>query len=111
MKNRFLLQAATLLTALSLFAGCGGADVGTTPTSTPYTPVTTIDELKAKLDAGSNIVIVDTRSTKNYEKSHIPGAISIPLDDLLDDDDNALATEEIVRQYGYLNDYDEIITY
>ncbi len=122
MKSRFLLQAVVLLAAVSLLASCGGGDAlttptatpstpVTTPTATPSTPVTTVEELKAKLDAGANIAIVDTRSTKNYEISHIAGAISIPLLDLLDDDDNALATEEILRQYGYLNDYDEIITY
>ena len=111
MKSRFLLQAVVLLAAVSLLASCGGGDALTTPTATPSTPVTAVEELKAKLDAGANIAIVDTRSTKNYEISHIAGAISIPLLDLLDDDDNALATEEILRQYGYLNDYDEIITY
>jgi rhodanese-related sulfurtransferase/acyl carrier protein len=35
-------------------------------------------DLKAALDDGQDLVVVDGRSTESYELEHIPGAISIP---------------------------------
>jgi rhodanese-related sulfurtransferase len=62
--------------------------------------------VKAKLDAGSNIVIVDSRTKASYESGHIAGAISIPLSDM-----SPLSPEEIAQRYGDLQSYDEILTY
>ena len=56
------------------------------------------EEVKAKLDAGSNLVIIDARSKEAYEQVHIAGAISIPLG-------------EVAERYTELQGYDEIITY
>jgi rhodanese-related sulfurtransferase/DNA-binding transcriptional ArsR family regulator len=39
------------------------------------------DELKARLKAGS-VILVDVRPTEEYAAGHIPGAISIPHDEL-----------------------------
>lgn len=36
------------------------------------------DELKAKLDGGEDIIIVETLGPKDYEEAHLPGAINIP---------------------------------
>ncbi len=80
-------------------------DPGTVPPSTP-TPSSflpeiariSVAEVKAKLDTGSSIVIVDTRSREEYERAHITGAISMPL-------------EETARRYRELLRYDEVITY
>jgi rhodanese-related sulfurtransferase len=74
-------------------------------------PTATVEELKAKLDAGANIAIVDTRATKSYERSRIAGAFSIPIADLQDGDNNPLSAELICQRYGYLSSYDEIVTY
>ena len=57
-----------------------------------------IEDVKMKLDSASNVVIVDTRSQNSYDKSHIAGSISIPL-------------EAIAEQYSKIDGYDEIITY
>ena len=46
-------------------------------------PQGNVDEVKAKLDAGANIVIVDSPSQADYDQSHIAGAVSIPLVDML----------------------------
>lgn len=54
--------------------------------------------VKDKLDAGSNLVIIDTRSEAEYEQAHIAGAISMPL-------------ERIAQRYSELNIYDDIVTY
>ena len=64
----------------------------------PEVPRVTIEEVKAKLDTDSNIVVIDSRSKDDYERSRIVGAISIPLDDM-------------AEPYSHLNRYDEIITY
>ena len=40
-------------------------------------------ELKAKLDRGDLFVLVDTLPEPAYRKSHLPGAINIPSDDML----------------------------
>ncbi len=37
------------------------------------------EDVKSRLDAGAPQVLVDVRSHDNFQKSHIPGAISIPL--------------------------------
>lgn len=42
-------------------------------------PRVTTEELKDKLDAGKDVVIVDTRSLENFNEKHIAGAISMPL--------------------------------
>ena len=39
------------------------------------------DELKARMKAGA-VILVDVRPAKEYEAGHIPGAISIPHDEL-----------------------------
>jgi rhodanese-related sulfurtransferase len=65
-----------------------------------------LEDVKAKLDAGSNIVIVDSRAKTAYDRSHIAGAISIPLSDM-----SSLSPEEIAQRYSDLHLYDEIMTY
>ncbi len=37
-----------------------------------------LEQLKEKLDAGADIVIVDVRSKEDFDGGHIPGAVSIP---------------------------------
>ena len=56
------------------------------------------EEVKARLEAGYNLVIVDTRLKGAYERIHIAGAVSIPL-------------EEITERYDELRGYDEVVTY
>ncbi|TNF00840.1 MAG: rhodanese-like domain-containing protein, partial [Deltaproteobacteria bacterium] len=38
-----------------------------------------VQELKAKMDAGDKIVLVDCREQEEWDESRIPGAIFIPL--------------------------------
>ena len=56
-----------------------------TPSEVPRMPV---DELKAHLDDGQEIVIVDTRGQASYDLKRIPGSIRMPsssIDSPLDD--------------------------
>jgi len=56
-----------------------------TPSGAPLTeadvPRVSIEEARAGLEAGT-AVIVDVRSPADYEKSHIAGSLSIPLDEI-----------------------------
>jgi rhodanese-related sulfurtransferase len=49
-------------------------------------PITQVhpQTLKARLDAGEALVIVDVRETWEYSLAHIPGSINFPLGELAD---------------------------
>ena len=64
----------------------------------PEIPRISIEEVKAKLDAGANIIIVDSAAKASYNQSRIVGAVSIPL-------------ANMAEPYSELDGYDEIITY
>ncbi len=70
------------------------------PTSSylPEVPRISAVEVKAKFDAGINLVIIDSRSKTSYAQSHIMEAISIPI-------------STMAEPYSDLDGYDEIITY
>jgi len=51
------------------------------PTVKSEVPRISAAELKQRLDAGEDVVIVDARSREEYLTLHIAGAISIPLAD------------------------------
>ncbi len=42
-------------------------------------PRISLEEAKKSFDRGVNSVFIDVRSTAEYDKAHIPGAISMPL--------------------------------
>ena len=91
---------------MTIIVGCTGTSPLPTPPGTelppstylPEVPRIGVEEMKAKLDAGSNIVIVDSRFKTSYDQSHIVGAISVPI-------------TTMAEPYDYLVGYDEIITY
>jgi len=66
--------------------------------SEPVVPRVSLEQLKEKLDAGADIVIVDVRNKEAFDEGHIPGAVSIPW-------------EEIEGRYTELPQDKEIITY
>ena len=55
-------------------------------------------ELKSKIDAASDLLVVDVRSKEEYETMHITGSISLPV-------------EEISQHYDELKGYKQIVTY
>ena len=95
--TRILIVALIGTAVLSVIACSDGKKVTPVP-SLPEIPRISPEEVKAKLDAGSNLVIVDARSKEAYEQVHITGAISMPLG-------------EVAERYSELRGYDEIITY
>jgi predicted sulfurtransferase len=68
------------------------------PDSGSDVPRVNPEQLKEKLDAGDDIVIVDVRSKEDFDEGHIIGAVSIPW-------------EEIEDRYTELPRDKEIITY
>ena len=57
-----------------------------------------LEQLKEKLDARANLVIVDVRSKEDFDAGHIAGAVSIPF-------------EEIEARHTELPRDKEIVTY
>ena len=51
------------------------------PASPPDYPVQfmSVDELKAMLDRGTKVQVIDVRGQAEYEETHIRGAQSVPL--------------------------------
>jgi rhodanese-related sulfurtransferase len=49
--------------------------------------VITADELLSNLERGEEVAIIDVRTPEEFEDSHIPGSISIPLATLREGDD------------------------
>jgi len=90
--------------------GTGTKSGGFTVSGPPEIPRISVGEVKAKLDEGSYIVVVDVRSKAAYDMDHIVGSISIPLSDLFDAQGNPLSSEVITQRYSDLQRYDEIIT-
>ena len=41
-------------------------------------PVMSAEELKADIDAGKKLYIVDVRTKQEYDQGHLPGAANIP---------------------------------
>jgi hypothetical protein len=68
------------------------------PTEVSQVPRIKPQELKDKLDANEDVIVVDARSRKEYDSLHIPGALSIPL-------------SEIEERHGELPQEGEIVLY
>ncbi|MPQ42730.1 sulfurtransferase [Clostridium tarantellae] len=84
-KSILFILALTIFTTLLI--GCikkqGGDKEGSTATSKEYNDngyLVSIDWLEKNKD--NNVVILDGRSKKDYDKGHIPGAINVPWQDL-----------------------------
>jgi rhodanese-related sulfurtransferase len=43
-------------------------------------PTITRDELRAKIAAGDDFVLVDALAPMSYARSHLPGAVNLPID-------------------------------
>lgn len=43
-------------------------------------PTITLDELRAKIDAGHDFVLVDALAPMSYARSRLPGAVNLPLE-------------------------------
>lgn len=86
-----------LLLAMFLLAACGQSkdnDRGMEQVS--YVNITA-QEAKEIMDSQQGYIILDTRAQEEYDESHIPGAIVIPHDEILE------------KAEGVLTDKDQLI--
>ncbi|MCE7796124.1 hypothetical protein LWE61_06050 [Sphingobium sufflavum] len=47
------------------------------------TPVVTVQELKERREKGDDLIVIDTRTLPEFERNHVPGAVSVPGAELL----------------------------
>ncbi len=73
-------------------------EAGSMPTTLSQVPRIKPQQLKEKLDAGEDVIVVDARSRESYERLHIPGALSIPL-------------PEVEERHGELSKEKKIVLY
>ncbi len=58
------------------------------------------DELLQMFKDNAKFVLVDARSREDYDKSHLPGALSVPVEEIRDYADRLDKNEEIVTYCG-----------
>ena len=84
MKLKNLVAAALIGTlafgAAIALTGCGADNEPTGEVTTVNT--ITAEQGKAMLDEDSTIILVDVRTTEEFQEEHIPGAILVPIDEL-----------------------------
>jgi adenylyltransferase/sulfurtransferase len=64
------------------FCGVRGQEAPAAPTASAAGGETTVEELKARLDRGEDVFILDVRNPPEYQISRIPGSTLIPLPSL-----------------------------
>ena len=80
----FFALAASLLTLSACAAPAAAATPA--PTATPvveYKKISAADA-KARMDSGDEIIILDVRTQEEYDAGHIPGAILVPNETIVD---------------------------
>jgi len=120
--KRILLMV--LLIAMMLIAGCGANGGSSTDTETAEVIKINAEEAKARLDSEEGIILVDVRTPEEYREGHIPGAILLPVDEILANAESVIPDKEATYfiycrsgnrsataaaqlvEMGYLNIYD-----
>lgn len=75
------ISITSVLMAVLLLVSCQNP-AASPPATLSQVPRIKPQELKAWLDAGEDVIVVDVLSRESYERRHIPGALSIPLSEL-----------------------------
>ena len=102
MKRKILCGLAIMMLVLLVAVGCGGsAAPETTPPSPaelerqgfqlPEIPRITCYELKALMDEGQLMYVVDVRPTALYNLGHLPDSLNIPSDEWRDASEEEIA--------------------
>ncbi len=76
--KRFICIIFILALCGLLFSGCSNSSSSSSSTS-KYHKITP-KQAKEMLDADSKIILIDLRSSDDYDISHIEGAVSVPYD-------------------------------
>ena len=83
-----------LILTMLLFAGCGQQNQDTQ--EAVYMNITA-QEAKELMDTQEGYIILDTRTQEEYDQGHIPGAIVLPYDEVME------------KAEGILTDKDQLI--
>ncbi|NLI54604.1 MAG: rhodanese-like domain-containing protein [Clostridiales bacterium] len=79
--------AISLVVAMLTLAACAApaAAIEPTPTSIPaeYQKISAADA-KARMDSGDELIILDVRTKEEFDAGHIPGAILVPNETIID---------------------------
>ena len=87
--GRLWLVLSIVILALSACQGAAPRTLDDVPRIAPSV-------LKEQLDSGEDILVVDTRPLASYQERHIPGAISVPYDQVSSRLDDFPKGEKIV---------------
>lgn len=79
-KRWFQLLSSFLF--LGLIAGVQAANTCSTPNACPHTGPLSPSEAMKMIREHKNLTVVDVRTPEEFEKDHIPGAISVPIQSL-----------------------------
>lgn len=76
-----------LLVFLLMFAvlasGCAASEVPKTETDTVEVILINAEQAKTRLDSEEGIILVDVRTSEEFSEGHIPGAILLPVDEIV----------------------------
>jgi hypothetical protein len=75
----YALLAMLLLVACQSVDAAQASNAAALPDTAAEVPRMRVKELNELLDAGEEVIVVDTRLRASYDESHIVGAISLPL--------------------------------
>ena len=92
----FIILAMMLLTACGQNSGNTSATETKSPKEAVYMNITA-EEAKAIMDSEKGYIILDVREQDEYDAGHIPGAILIPYDEIME------------KAEGILTDKDQLI--
>lgn len=81
MKKKLMISALLMLLAAALFAGCGSAQDKSGGEAAAYRTLSA-DEAKELMDNESDYMILDVRTSEEYDEGHIPGAVLLPVTEL-----------------------------
>jgi len=88
-------NVALLLSMTGAMVGC----LGETKTSDEDIEVIRYEEVQAAM-AKAETVVIDVRTTKAYNKGHIPGAMSVPLPTIRGNDSRLTGARKIIVYAG-----------
>jgi rhodanese-related sulfurtransferase len=81
-----LFVAFSLVLVMLTFAACAApaaAPAAPTPAPAEYHKISAADA-KARMDSGDTIIVLDVRTKEEFDAGHIPGAILLPNETILD---------------------------
>jgi hypothetical protein len=95
LRKRAKLVGPILFVALIVLSACGNS-TASIPQSQDDVPRMSAPELKERLDRGEKILVVDARTAGEFQKQHIAGAISVPLNEVASRLDELPRDQDIV---------------